>query len=57
MSDLRFTPLAFQFSSTSQLGASKGNNLCSWFRLGEIESSFKEFHASQAMMCFGVDVN
>jgi hypothetical protein len=42
-----------QFSSASQLGESTRKR-GSWFRLGEIEPSFKEFLASLAMMGLGL---
>jgi hypothetical protein len=58
---LRFTPPLcdyfrspstwdLQFSSASQLGAST-RKWGSWFRLEEVEPSFKEFVASPVMMC------
>jgi hypothetical protein len=61
---LRFTPLLcnysrspstwdLQFSSASQMGASMRKR-GSWFRLGEVEPSFKEFLASPEMMCLGL---
>jgi hypothetical protein len=42
-----------QYSSASHLGAST-RKWGSWFRLGEVEPSFKEFLASPARMCFQV---
>jgi hypothetical protein len=61
--DLRFTPPLCDysrspstwdllFSSASQLGAST-RKWGSWFRLGEVEPSFKEFLASPAIMRLG----
>jgi hypothetical protein len=61
---LRFTPLLcdyslshsiwdLQFSSASQLGAST-RKWGSWFRLREVEPSFKEFLTSPARMRFQV---
>jgi hypothetical protein len=40
-----------QFSSVSQPGTSM-RKWGSWFRLGDVEPSFKEFLASPAMMGF-----
>jgi hypothetical protein len=42
-----------QFSSASQLVAST-RKWGSWFRLGEVEPSFKEFLTSPAMMHLGL---
>jgi hypothetical protein len=42
-----------QFSSASQVGVS-ATKLGSWFRLREVETSFKEFLASPARMRFQV---
>jgi hypothetical protein len=39
-----------QFSSASQLGASRRKGVFSWFRLGVIEPSFKEFLCSPTMI-------
>jgi hypothetical protein len=61
---LRFTPPLcdysrspsswdLQFSSASQLGAST-RKWGSWFRIGEVEPSFKEFLASPALMRLGL---